>query len=53
MNYSMNEQFDMIYEKLYPAVLSYFRKRTDDEDAEDMAQATFMKLWLICHALTR
>lgn len=35
----------MIYEKLYPAVLSYFRKRTDDGDAEDMAQATFMKLW--------
>lgn len=45
MEYDIQEQFNIIYEKLYPAVVSYFRKRTDDEDAEDMAQTTFMKLW--------
>ncbi|MEZ3420680.1 MAG: RNA polymerase sigma factor [Eubacterium sp.] len=45
MNYSIDEQFDRIYEKLYPAVLSYFRKRTNEDDAEDMVQTTFMKLW--------
>lgn len=45
MNYNINEQFNIIYEKLYPSVLSYFRKRTDSDDAEDMAQTTFMKLW--------
>ena len=44
MGYDIQEQFNIIYEKLYPAVVSYFRKRTDD-DAEDLAQITFMKLW--------
>lgn len=51
MDYHINEQFNIVYEKLYPSVLAYFRKRTNDGDAEDMAQSTFMKLWayLPCH----
>ena len=45
MENSIKEQFNILYDKFYPPVLSYFRKRISEDEAEDLAQITFMKLW--------
>lgn len=45
MVHNITEQFNIIYEKLYPSVLAYFRRRIEYDEAEDLAQITFMKLW--------
>lgn len=37
--------FNDIYERLYPAVRAYFSRRFDPDEAEDLTQITFMKLW--------
>lgn len=39
------EAFNRIYEKYYKSIVSYFSKRFDSDEAEDLAQITFMKLW--------
>lgn len=45
MENDINKQFNIIYEKYHPAVYFYFRKRISDDEAEDLTQITFMKLW--------
>lgn len=45
MKNNITEQFNIIYDRFYPAVQSYFRKRISEDEAEDLAQITFMKLW--------
>ncbi|MDE6751430.1 MAG: RNA polymerase sigma factor [Eubacterium sp.] len=45
MKNNIKEQFNTIYDKFYPPVLSYFRKRISEDESEDLAQITFMKLW--------
>ena len=45
MENDVNRQFNILYDKFYPSVLSYFRKRISEDEAEDLAQITFMKLW--------
>lgn len=37
--------FNRIYETLYPAVRAYFSRRFHPDEAEDLTQITFMKLW--------
>ncbi len=37
--------FNRIYSQYYKAVVSYFSKRYNSSEAEDLAQITFMKLW--------
>ncbi len=39
------EDFEKLYNSYYRAVESYFIKRVPPDDAEDLAQQTFMKLW--------
>ena len=39
------ELFNQIYEKYYKSIVSYFSRRFDSDEAEDLAQITFMKLW--------
>lgn len=39
------ECFKRIYEKYYKSVVAYFAKRFDKNEAEDLAQTVFMKLW--------
>ena len=39
------ELFNQIYEKYYKSIVSYFSRRFDNDEAEDLAQITFMKLW--------
>lgn len=39
------ELFNQIYEKYYKSIVSYFSRRFDSDEAEDLAQTTFMKLW--------
>lgn len=39
------ELFNQIYEKYYKSIVSYFSKRFNSSEAEDLAQITFMKLW--------
>lgn len=38
------ELFNQIYEKYYKSIVSYFSKRFNSSEAEDLAQITFMKL---------
>lgn len=45
MENDITKQFNILYNKFYPPVLSYFRKRISEDEAEDLAQITFMKLW--------
>lgn len=40
------ELFNQIYEKYYKSIVSYFSKRFNSSEAEDLAQITFMKLWV-------
>lgn len=37
--------FNEIYERMYPSVRAYFSRRFNSNDAEDLTQITFMKLW--------
>lgn len=39
------EDFEKVYNNHYRAVESYFLKRVPPDDAEDLAQQTFMKFW--------
>lgn len=39
------EQFNSVYERYCKAVKSYFLKRFDADEADDLTQITFMKLW--------
>lgn len=40
----MNNTIQILYEKYYSAVYKYFCKKTNQDDAEDLAQQTFLKL---------
>ncbi len=40
----MNNTIQELYEKYYSAVYKYFCKQTNPDDAEDLAQQTFVKL---------
>lgn len=40
----MNNTIQELYEKHYSAVYKYFCKRTNQDDAEDLTQQTFVKL---------
>ncbi len=42
----ISEKFNELYKKYYTAVYKYFCRRVDTNDAEELAQQTFMKLWL-------
>lgn len=37
--------FNEIYEKYYEKIIQYFKKDFGTEDAEDLAQQSFMQLW--------
>lgn len=37
--------FNEMYDKYYKKILSYFKKEFDTEEAEDLAQQTFLQLW--------
>lgn len=37
--------FNALYDKYYKKVLSYFKKEFDADEAEDLTQQTFLKLW--------
>ncbi len=39
------DEFDRIYKEYYSAVFKYFAARANANDAEDLAQQTFMRLW--------
>lgn len=39
------QDFEKVYNDYYRAVESYFLKRVPTDDAEDLAQQTFMKFW--------
>ena len=52
MENDINRQFNILYDKFYPPVLSYFRKRISEDEAEDLAQITFMKLWAYLPCVT-
>lgn len=38
-------RFEELYERYYAAVKAYFVRRYDPNEAEDLAQQTFMQLW--------
>ncbi|MGN0486677.1 MAG: RNA polymerase sigma factor [Acutalibacteraceae bacterium] len=40
------EAFNSIYNQYYLPIVSYFNKRFDTDEAEDLTQQTFMKLWV-------
>lgn len=40
----MNNTIQILYEKYYSGVYKYFCKMTNQDDAEDLAQQTFLKL---------
>lgn len=40
------ENFESIYNEYHRAVESYFLKRVPPDDAEDLTQQTFMKIWV-------
>ncbi len=40
----MNKTIQILYEKYFSAVYKYFCKKTNQDDAEDLAQQTFLKL---------
>ena len=40
----MNKTIQILYEKYFSAVYKYFCKNTNQDDAEDLAQQTFLKL---------
>lgn len=44
-NQNIISQFNHIYERYYKSVKSYFAKRFDASEADDLTQITFMKLW--------
>lgn len=44
-NYNCTDAFNDMYEKYYKKVLSYFKKEFGTEEAEDLAQQTFLQLW--------
>ena len=44
-NDNIIEQFNSVYERYCKAVKSYFLKRFDADEADDLTQITFMKLW--------
>ncbi len=52
MKNNIKEQFNTIYGKFYPSVISYFRKRISEDEAEDLTQITFMKLWAYLPCVT-
>lgn len=39
------EKFNDLYERFYSPVRAYFSRRVSAEEAEDLTQITFMKLW--------
>ena len=44
-NDNIIEQCNSVYERYCKAVKSYFLKRFDADEADDLTQITFMKLW--------
>lgn len=46
----MNNNIQELYEKYYPDVYKYFRKKIGENEAEDLTQQTFVKLltWIGC-----
>lgn len=46
------EIFNELYSRYYKAVVSYFSKRFDRNEAEDLAQTVFMKLWAYIPCVT-
>ncbi len=46
------EIFNELYSRYYKAVVSYFSKRFDRNEAEDLAQNVFMKLWAYIPCVT-
>lgn len=38
-------QFNDLYDKYYSRILAWFRRNADYDDAEDLTQQTFVKLW--------
>ncbi|MBR5827022.1 MAG: sigma-70 family RNA polymerase sigma factor [Clostridia bacterium] len=46
----MNNNIQELYEKYYPAVYKYFCKKIGENDAEDLAQQTYVKIltWIGC-----
>lgn len=47
-NSSVNiiEQFNNLYDKYYSRLLAWFRRNADYDDAEDLTQQTFAKMWV-------
>ena len=41
----MTAWFDKLYKEYYRSVCVYFSRRYKDDEAEDLAQETFMRLW--------
>lgn len=39
------EQFDELYDKYYAQLVFWFRKNADFDDAEDLTQQTFLRIW--------
>ena len=46
------EIFNELYSRYYKVVVSYFSKRFDRNEAEDLAQNVFMKLWAYIPCVT-
>ncbi len=44
-NNNIIDQFNFAYERYCKSVRSYFLKRFDSDEADDLTQLTFMKLW--------
>lgn len=44
-SFDIFEKFNELYEKFYSPVRAYFSRRVSAEEAEDLTQLTFMKLW--------
>lgn len=42
---NISEQFDDLYDRYYAQLVLWFRKNADYDDAEDLAQQTFLQLW--------
>ncbi len=43
---NVGEKFNFLYEKYYPQLIKYFSRRAPIDYAEDLAQKTFMNLWV-------
>lgn len=42
---STENKFEELYERYFSAVKAYFARRYDQNEAEDLAQQTFLQLW--------